>query len=94
MAEEKFIVLESNKIKLSEFRYQSCDAGFPLGIDYDFSIEDNFMVIRGINKIFSDISNIRIATHYPHFFILDDFQYNLTEKAAGHTLSLRANEIF
>ena len=50
MAIEKFNVLNVNAIKLSEFRYQSCDAGFPLGINHDFSIEDGYMVIKEIGR--------------------------------------------
>ena len=92
-AEEVYIILDHNKILLDEFRYQSCDAGFPLGIEYDFSIEDDFMVIRGINKLFSKIDNIRIAINYPHYFLLGDFKYNLTEKAPGHILEVKTKRI-
>jgi len=94
MAIEKFNVLNVDFIELSEFRYQSCDAGFPLGINYDFSIEEDYMVIKGINRIFSEIINVRIATNYPHYLFIGDFKCNLTKKAAGHTLLIRVKKIF
>jgi len=94
MAIEKFNVLDVNAIELTEFRYQSCDAGFPLGINYDFSIEDGYMVIKGINRIFTEISNVRIATNYPHYLLIGNFKCNLTKKAAGHTLLIRVKRLF
>lgn len=94
MAEEKYDVLDVNCIRLIEFRYQSCDAGFPLGVNYDFSIKDGYMVIRGINRILPEINNIRIATNYPHYLLIGDFKCNLSAKAAGHTLLIRAKSIF
>lgn len=94
MAIEKFNVLNVNAIELSEFRYQSCDAGFPSGINYDFSIEDDYMVIKGINRIFSEINNVNIATNYPHYLLIGDFKCNLTKKAAGHTLLIRVKKLF
>ena len=94
MAIEKFNVLDVNAIELTEFRYQSCDAGFPLGINYDFSIEDGYMIIKGINRIFTEISNVRIATNYPHYLLIGNFKCNLTKKAAGHTLLIRVKRLF
>ena len=94
MAIEKFNVLDVNAIELTEFRYQSCDGGFPLGINYDFSIEDGYMVIKGINRIFTEINNVRIATNYPHYLLIGNFKCNLTKKAAGHTLLIRVKRLF
>lgn len=93
MAEEKYDVPDVNCIRLIEFRYQSCDAGFPLGVNYDFSIKDGYMIIKGINRILPEINNIRIATNYPHYLLIGNFKYNLSAKAAGHTLLIRAKSI-
>jgi hypothetical protein len=94
MAEEKYDVLDIDCIRLIEFRYQSCDAGFPLGINCNFSIIDDYMIIKDINQIFPKIDNVRIATNYPHYLLIGNFKCNLSEKAAGHTLLITAKSIF
>lgn len=95
IAEEEFTILGLNNIQLSEFRYQSCDAGFPLGYEGEFSLKNGFMVIKYNNKEFTQIDNIRIATTYPHYLIFDDNSVcNLTKEAAGHVLLLKVNKIF
>jgi len=94
MAEEKFDVLDIDSIRLTEFRYQSCDAGFPSGINSNFSIIDDYMIIKDINQIFSKIDNYRIAIKYPHYLLIGKSKCNLSEKAAGHVLLIRVKKIF
>lgn len=95
-AEEAYTILGESNIVLNEFRYQSCDAGFPLGYEGRFFLEDGFMVIKYSNKIFQKLDNIRIAITYPHYIIFNDNDkdiYNLTESAAGHILSITVERI-
>lgn len=93
-AEEVFTILAADKIELNEFRYQSGDAGFPFGYEGDFSLENNFMIIKNLNKFFQKIDNVRIAATYPHYLIVgNNYKYNLTENAAGHVLSITIKKI-
>ena len=94
IVEEKFEVIDVDYIKLSALKYQSCDAGYPTGYNCNFTIKDNYMIIKDINKVLRELRNIRIATCYPHYLIIGDFKYNLSAKAAGNTLSVKAIKIF
>jgi len=87
-------VIDIDYIKLSALKYQSCAVGYPTGYNCNFTLKDNYMIIKDINKVFPELNNIRIATCYPHYLIIGDFEYNLSAKAAGDTLSIKAKRIY
>lgn len=93
IVEETYRIAGNNKIEYDEFKYSAVDSGLPLGDEYIFRIEeDGTMVIKGKKMSFKEIDNVRIATNHPHYFIYNNYEYNLYETAPGKTLKIRVSK--
>lgn len=89
LVDEVYRINGKNKIEYVEFRYSSLESGLPLGDQGEFILDKDIMIVRGIDLSFNEINNVRIATNHPHYFIYNDFEYNLSEVAKGKTLRIR-----